>query len=193
MFWKELDGDAWYFHFKYFTNWALTIATLYFALAAVTTRPSRLVLLLNGLAVPLAFMSCVVYWAAIFNPTRVFHHAHGHVFLPFIKEVSVHGGSMVLLMIDLFCLKFRFSKNDLIFVWAFAFAYHLFATLDHQITGTWMYPFLNWKMPWLWVPLYVTFVVVYGIVLGVQVYRDKHFSPLFANSQNATKQQGKMA
>ena len=33
-FWQKLDGDKWWYHFLFFTNWVLTISTLYFLYAA---------------------------------------------------------------------------------------------------------------------------------------------------------------
>ena len=64
LLWLQVDGDRWYCHAFYFTNWALAVATLYFLTALhtpSTSAPSPLSVALLAAALPLSILCSCVY------------------------------------------------------------------------------------------------------------------------------------
>ena len=177
-FWLVVDGDRWYFHFAYFTNWALAIAALYFLstlrLPSNSSSPTSLVLL--AAALPLSLLCAVVYWASIFSYARVCHPSHGLVFLPLFKEVNVHGVSSLLLLIELLGSRpreLRLTWASMAWPVALGAVYHLCATVWVWGGGGWIYPFLDWEKRAQWLVLYATFIAAYALVMGLQTLRDR--------------------
>ena len=182
LLWLHVDGDRWYFHAFYFTNWTLALATLYFLTTLHTPStsppPSTISLPLLSASLPLSFLCAVVYWSSIFDYARVCHPSHGLVLLPLLKEASVHGGSAALLLLDLVWsggVRLRWGMA----VWPVlvGVAYHACATAWVVLGGgEWIYPFLDWEKKEQWLVLYATFLAMYALTMAVQALRDAAWS-----------------
>jgi hypothetical protein len=174
LFWLQVDGDRWWTHFKYFTNWALIASSVYFARTAYVGRLEGSVSLLAlEIALPFSFLSSIVYWLVIFNPSRVLHHSHGHIFLPLVKEISVHGLSFLLLFYDMWQTEIKFPKRDFRYLAVFGLIYQCFAYLNFCSTGVWIYEFLDFsRHPEQVAALYVVYAAVFFLFIGLQRMRD---------------------
>ena len=163
--WLELDGDHWYCHFKYFTNWMLAASTLYFlsTLRCGSTDTSPLSRSLSVLSLPLSLLTAVVYWTAIFTPARVFYTSSSFLtmLLPLVLTCSSHGLSALLLTLD-FCLcpALRYRWADSLQLMALGLLYHAVMTLDFLYTGVWLYEFLDWSGCG-WLAVYAVFLLVF--------------------------------
>ena len=180
LLWLDVDGDRFYHHAAYFSNWTLLIATLYF-LAALRTpsSSSRTSRALLAASLPLSVLCCVVYWTTIFQWRRVCHESHGLVLLPLFKEINVHGVSAALLLFDLLSSPppaLRLPWTAAVWAVALGLLYHLGATLYVLVGGAWMYPFLDWAKPQQWLLLYATFIAMHAATMATQALRDRAYS-----------------
>lgn len=166
--WFALDGERWYYHFLFFTNWVLTLSSLFFLTSAracsasAAASPSSLSLLdqaafaLLFAVVPLSVLVTVVYWLAIYNPERVTTLDN------LALQTTVHGGVLALVYTDFATGRIDCRPIHVLFPMAIGLLYHLFAGVLWRFTGLWFYPFLSIKGKG-WPIVYVAFGLFYII------------------------------
>ena len=171
----------------YVTNWSYVLFTITWALITITSlmlqlRKTAFADMLAQFAVPLHFVSASaslyvvpVYWALLFESPALF------------RQVFVHGGTLVLYLIDIVLgSRIRFKIQYTVFAFAYFVLYIIFIWIRYAVWNQhpdffWPYPFLDIKVtpPALLAGIYVG-LLVFDIVVSVVMVLSTRLVPLCA-------------
>ena len=126
LFWKKKDGDNWYYHFFYYSNWNLMIVTLYFLLNIFNKH----ILFLQKSSFISSIIILFTYWICIYTSSRCPLFS-----LCFIVQVLVHLIIPFFIFYDIYYVHhINFYIFDIISILIIPFLYHIFTILYYKKT-----------------------------------------------------------